>query len=167
MLFRMLLLAVLMIVGFGLAFGGGMILFIGKAEELSMAIGFLVPGLGFGLGGLYFLIKMNKAYQVKALNQALEEPNKILLNIAAIGDQKRILLTEDAFFLGEKHYPFHSAYENLHQIDMEGDVLILDSDVYGGKHTHRRSLRIEIPPHHLETAKAAILKIKEIHQIKS
>lgn len=167
MLGKMLLVSILMIVGFGLAASGGMMLYLGRAEDIAMAITLLIIGVISGPGALYLLVKLNTAYQVNAKNAALAEPEKILLNIAAIGEQKHVLLTEEALFLGNRHYPFKSAYENLHQIDMVEDVLTLDSDVYGGKHTHRRSLRIEIPPHHLETAKAAILKIKENYQIKS
>jgi hypothetical protein len=166
MLFRMLIISMVMIVGFGLALSGGMILFIGKPAEIPMAIGFLLPGLGFGLGGLYLLIKMNKQYQLDALEKALAEPDKILLDIAAIGNQKRILLTEEALFLGEKHYPFKASYEHLKGIELEEDILKVNSAVYGGDRHLNRNLKIEIPIHHLEAAKAAILKIKEIYQLK-
>ncbi len=167
MLFRMLMISIFMIVGFGFVLSGGMILFIGKPDEVLMAIGFLVPGLIMGLGGLYFIIKMNKAFQVQALEKALAEPEKILLDIAAIGKQKRIFLTEEALFLGEKHYPFKASYEHLEQITLEEKGLLkVDLEVNAGTKRLHRNLKIEIPPHHLDAAQLAVLKIKEIYQLK-
>ena len=138
-LLKMLLFAILMILGFSAILIGVMLLSIGKAEHLMIGWGVLVSGVIVGPLCLYGIIKMNSDFQNEALAEVLEDPKRILFRFPHTDDKSEIIIADDALFIGKRHYPFKSVYERLLALRYEKDLLIFnfESGIVGKKTTRR------------------------------
>lgn len=145
MLLKMLLFAILMILGFSAILIGAMLLSIGRADDFMMALIALIAGVVAGPGSLYMVIRLNSDFQDEALKEVLKDPKRILFRFLHSDKESEIIIANDALFVGKRHYPFKSAYENLVALRQEKDTIIFsfEAGIAGKKIT--RFVEIEVP----------------------
>ncbi len=140
---KMLLLAMLMIVGFSMVFIGGMITFAG--EHTLPGVGLLVVGLVSGLGCLRGLIRLNRAFQDQHLEEVLADPQQIR---ARWQDTRgEVILAPRGVFIGRSYYPFAASYQSLDEFSFDTHTgrLFVAFNSIAPSPNQRPSLTLEVP----------------------
>jgi hypothetical protein len=164
-LLKIFITAILMILGLGLLLSGIMLWSIGREADQALVITFLIIGLIFGPGGLYFIIKMNRNFQEAELKQVLAQPERILLRFPKADAKGEIIIANDALFIGTAHIPFQAVYEQLENIRLDGNLMFFDTKVKAGSQVFHRTKKIVIPNNELPKAEAVLAQLKKDYHL--
>lgn len=143
LLLKLILLAIVMILGFSAVFIGGMVIFV--SEALVPGIGLLVIGLVVGVGSLRVLLRLNRAFQDEHLEAVLADPQQIR---ARWQDRRgEVILAPRGVFIGRSYYPFAASYQRLAELsfDVETGQLFVAFDSIAPPPNHRPTLTLEVP----------------------
>lgn len=160
------LLGILMIISFGVALSGGM-LWLARPQDGAL-IPLLMIGIGGTIGGLslWYLIRINNAFQRAMLRKVLANPASILVEWKDELGQ-RIIFTENDLFIDTKHYPFKAFYQKLTHLywqeNQDRPTIYLAFVVLSNYNDARPSFNLVVPAHALDACRQAVEKIVATH----
>ncbi len=143
LMLKLILLAIVMILGFSMVFIGGMVTFIG-ADTLP-GLGLIVVGLLSGVGCLRLLLRLNRAYQDEHLQAVLADPQQIRARWP--GERGEVLLAPRGVFIGRSYYPFAGEYQSLEEFsfDPESGQLFVAFRSIAPPPNDRPTLSLKVP----------------------
>ncbi|MEM7155617.1 MAG: hypothetical protein AAF799_22395 [Myxococcota bacterium] len=128
MLGRLLLYAMAMIVGFGLAFGGIFMLAAAPDPDQLLAWSFVVTGVLTGGLCLRQVIVLNRRIQHEAWEAAVADPSSIYTRWTD-DEGRELLLAKSGLFIGKNHHAFTEFYSQLAGIRVDGLKLEIELSV--------------------------------------
>lgn len=143
LLLKLILLAIVMILGFSAVFIGGMVTFV--SEEVVPGIGLIAIGLVVGVGSLRILLRLNRAFQDQHLEAVLADPQQIR---ARWQDRRgEVILAPRGVFIGRSYYPFAESYQSLAEFSFNAETgqLFVAFDSIAPPPNHRPILTLEVP----------------------
>ncbi|MCA9660660.1 MAG: hypothetical protein KC486_20125 [Myxococcales bacterium] len=118
MLLKLLLFAIVMILGFSATLGGALM-----ASASGDAIGWVISlvGLVLGIYSLVRVVQINRGYQDHHLDEVLGNPSEIIARWPdpAPGEDREIIVAVRGVFLGRDFAPFAGGYQSLAAITFD------------------------------------------------
>jgi hypothetical protein len=153
MLLKLLLFAIVMILGFGAGLSGALM---AAATGDALGWGISVVGLVLGIYSLVRVVQINRGYQDHHLDAVLANPDEIIARWPdpSPDTDREIIVAVRGVFLGRDFAPFAGGYQSLARVDFDrasGALHLAFTSIAPPPHD-RPTLDLEVP----EAARDAI-----------
>jgi hypothetical protein len=142
---KLLLYAMLMIVAFGLAFSGVMMLTVAPEPMLHVAVPFAVGGPLVGGLCLRQILVLNRRFQNEAWEAALADPSSVYARWTD-ADGRELMLAKSGLFIDKRYYyAFAESYSKLTGARIDGEFFEVETSIVGRRAPVAQTHRIRIP----------------------